>query len=256
MFSLRVSSGWCLVPGDTDQLLSVSGLQSKQFSHRGWEPSPPRTKHHPGILINRLDQHCKYATIRRMKTQFERLCDGRYLDRALILTQGHRGELRWSGLASLCIAAAMAVTCHVSRHLVTVTRLYPDPGPSSLTVLVQGSSAAVLGQMGQRRPAEWMNYKSCVGQKPTRNGAQRTLPLQSTVSTQHQRVGARCHDAGHGVHLGSGAAAGCCAAARICTITTTAQPRPGRGLRKFGSEQRSGIARPGATSPRAAPCHG
>ena len=46
----------------------------------------------------------------------------------------------------------------------------------------------------------------------------------------------------------------CCVAARICTITTTAQPRPGRGLRKFGFEQRSGIARPGATSPRAAPC--
>ena len=102
--------------------------------------------------------------------------------------------------------------------------------------------------------AEWMNYKSCAGQKPERDGAHRTLPLQSTVSTQDQRLGARCHDAGHGVHLGSGAAAGCCAAARICTITTTAQPRPGRGLRKFGSEQRSGIARPGATSPRAAPC--
>ena len=48
----------------------------------------------------------------------------------------------------------------------------------------------------------------------------------------------------------------CCVAARICTITTTAQPRPGRGLRKFGFEQRSGIARPGATSPRAAPCQG
>ena len=150
MFSLRVSSGWCLVPGDTDQLLRVAGLQSKQFSHRGWEPSPPRTKHHPGILINRLDQHCKYATIRRMKTMLERLCDGRYLDRALILPPRRAAVVR--------TRQPLYSSCHVSRHLVTVTRLYPDPGPSSLTVLVQGSSAAVLGQMGQRRPAEWMNY--------------------------------------------------------------------------------------------------
>ena len=158
-------------------------------------------------------------------------------------------------LAILCAAAARAsavsrVTCHV-----TVTQLYPDPGPSSQTVLVVVSSAAVV--LGQRRPAEWMNYKSCVGQKPTRNGAQRTLLYTpATVSTQDHRLGA-------GVMMLDTVStspvellAWCCVAARICTITTTAQPRPGRGLRKFGFEQRSGIARPGATSPRAAPCQG
>ena len=124
-----------LVPGDTDQLLRVAGLQSKQFSHRGWEPSPPRTKHHPEILINRLDQqliHCEYATMkRRMKTKLEWLCDGRYLDRALILPPRRAAVVR--------TRQPLYSSCHVSRDLVTVTRLYPDPGPSSLTVLVLGA---------------------------------------------------------------------------------------------------------------------
>ena len=155
-------------------------------------------------------------------------------------------------LAILCAAAARAsavsrVTCHV-----TVTQLYPDPGPSSQTVLVVVSSAAVV--LGQYGTAEWMNYKSCVGRKPTRNGAQRTLPLQSAHRTRELRHGVMMLDtvSTSPVEL----LAWCCVAARICTITTTAQPRPGRGLRKFGFEQRSGIARPGATSPRAAPCQG
>ena len=133
----------------------------------------------------------------------------------------------------------------------TVTRLYPDPAPA-VSLSWCWELCRSVGTVGTVETSGMDELQKLCRTKTSKKRCAANTP--ATVSTQDQRLGSRCHDAGHGVHLGSGAAAGCCAAARICTITTTAQPRPGRGLRKFGSEQRSGIARPGATSPRAAPC--
>ena len=155
-------------------------------------------------------------------------------------------------LASLCVAAARAgavsrVTRPRDRHAV-ISRSWPQqsdcPGGGELC----RSGVGTVWDSGmdelQKLCRTKTNKKWCAAHTP------------ATVSTQDHRLGA-------GVMMLDTVStspvellAWCCVAARICTITTTAQPRPGRGLRKFGFEQRSGIARPGATSPRAAPCQG
>ena len=105
-------------------------------------------------------------------------------------------------LASLCVAAARAgavsrVTRPRDRHAV-ISRSWPQqsdcPGGGELCRSGVGTAETSGMDELQKLCRTKTNKKWCAAHTP------------ATVSTPDQRVETRCHDAGHGVHLASGAA--------------------------------------------------